>query len=229
MTVQRCGDARRDRGRERLGAHAPVMSASASSSSNRESTRLPPLTARSRAASRTTARPSSCGSNRRACATSFCAGKGLSPSSRAIVGLGGAGLDHHGGPMHLAHVPGELGDDAADILAALDVGGGKTDRGRGVAPAPGVGDVPRLDVGARRSPAARRPRPRAAPRRSRRSACRSRAPGRRRPRRPARPAGGRPRAGTSTAPRRSGAPPTRTPACARGRRTGAPRRPPRPP
>jgi hypothetical protein len=51
--------------------------------------------------------------------------------------------------VHLADVRGELRDKAAHVLRALDVGGREGDHRGGLTPPPGVGDVPRLDVGSR--------------------------------------------------------------------------------
>ena len=124
----------------------------------------------------------------------------------------------------------ELGNDPADILPPLDIGGRQARSRPRRRPGCQASVMSLAGYPDSRSPTARRPRSPGSPRRSRRSACRSRAPGRRRPRRPVRPACTRRRGGgTSTASRRSGAPPARPLACAPGRRTGAPRRrPPRP-
>ncbi len=118
------------------GAHPPVMSASASSSSKRG---VDPAAALDRQVERGQAhdRPAELGRLEPArLRHQLLRREGLQPQLAGDVRLGGAGLDQHGGTVHAAHVRRELGDHAADVLAALDVGGGKADHGRGVAAGP---------------------------------------------------------------------------------------------
>ena len=112
------------------------MSASASSSSKRESTRLPPLTARSSAARRTIARPSSARLEAARLCHELLRRERLQPELAGDVGLRGARFHQHRGAVHAAHVRRELGHHAADVLRALDIGGGEPDHRGGVAAPP---------------------------------------------------------------------------------------------